>query len=181
MKSGWTILAAAAALLLPAAALRADGPIPTDKQKVPPKKVITEDDLRSAGRPQRGTVSVGTPDAPPETKDAKDGEAKPATSASPSPEPTESEKREAKQQELQKEIDFQAANIRSLQDQVNQAQTELNDLTEMTYSPAGTNTGRRTALIKLIEDANAQIQASRDKIQQMEDQARHAGVRVTVP
>jgi hypothetical protein len=180
MKSGWTILAASAALLLPVAALRADGPIPTDKQKVP-KKVITEDDLRSAGRPQRGTVSVGTPDAPAEAKDAKEGEAKPAASASPSPEPTEAEKRDSRQQEMQKEIDFQAANIRSLQDQVSQAQTELNDLTEMTYSPAGTNLGRRSALMKLIEDANAQIQASRDKIQQLEDQARHAGIRVSVP
>jgi hypothetical protein len=181
MKSGWTILAASAALLLPVAALRADGPIPTDKQKVPPKKVITEDDLRSAGRPQRGTVSVGTPDAPPEAKDAKGGEAKPAGTASPSPEPTESEKREARQQELQKEIDYQAANIRTLQDQVNQAQAELNDLSDMTFSPAGSSTGRRTALMKKIDDANAQIQASRDTIQQLEDQARQAGVRVSVP
>jgi hypothetical protein len=181
MKSGWTILAAAAAVLLPVAALRADGPIPTDKQKMPPKKVITEDDLRSGGRPQRGTVSVGTPDAPPETKEAKEGEAKPATSASPSPEPTESEKREARQQELQKEIDYQAANIRTLQDQIDKAQAELNDLSEMTFSAAGTNTGRRAGLMKLIDDGNAQIRTSREKIQQLEDEARRAGVRVSVP
>jgi hypothetical protein len=51
----------------------------------------------------------------------------------------------------------------------------------MTFSPAGTNTGRRSALMKLIDDANTQIQASRDKITQLEDEARRLGVRVSVP
>lgn len=182
MKNAWTILAVAAALLLPAAALRADGPIPTDKQKVPPKKVITEDDLRSAGRPERGTVSVGTPDTPPDAKDAaakEGGGGKPAVAAS--PEPTEADKRDARQKEIQTEIDYQSANIQTLQAQADKAQTELNDITDMTFSPAGTSTGRRTALMKLIDDANAQIKASRDKIAEMEEEARRLGVRVSVP
>lgn len=185
MTKRWTIALAAAALLLPPTLLRADGPIPTDKQKKPPKKVITEDDLRSAGRPERGTVSVGTPDAPaagaesaPSAKEGTEG-AKPAAAAS--PEPTESDKREARQKEIQAEIDYQAANIKTLQDQINTAQTELNDLTDVTFSADGTGTGRRAGLMKLIDDGNAQIKASRQTIADLEEQARRAGVRVTVP
>ncbi len=183
MKTRWTI-ALAAALLLPAAWLRADGPIPTDKQKKPPKKVITEDDLRSGG-PMRGTVSVGTPDAAPSDKpaDAKDGAAGGAAKgeAAAKEEPSESDKREARRKEMQAEIDFQSANIRSLQDQMAKAQTELNDLTDMTFSLAGTSTGRRTALVKLIDDAKAQIKTSEETIDRLEDEARRAGVSVARP
>ena len=183
MKTHWTI-ALAAALLLPAAFLQADGTIPTDKQKKPPKKVITEDDLRS-GRPLRGTVSVGTPDAAPEDKpaEAKDGAAGAAAKgeAAAKEEPTESEKREARRKEIQAEIDFQSANIKTLQDQINKAQTELNDLTDMTFSMSGTGTGRRTALMKVIDDAKAQIRTSEETIDRLEGDARRAGVPVTRP
>jgi hypothetical protein len=180
MTKSWTIALAAAALLLPAALMSADDkPIPTDKQKKPPKKVITEYDL--GGQPTRGTLSVGTPDTPAATEekasDAKQGDAKP----SPAPEPTESEKREARQKEIQAEIDYQAANIRTLQEQADTAQAQLNDLTDLTFSAEGTGTGRRAALMKLIDDANAQIRAARDTIATLEEQARQAGVRVNVP
>jgi chromosome segregation ATPase len=147
--------------------------------------VITEDDLRSGGRPTRGTVSVGTPDAPADSaekpSEAKEGAegAQPASAAS--PEPSESDKREARQKEIQAEIDYQSANIKTLQEQINTAQTELNDLTDMTFSAEGTGSGRRAALMKLIDDANAQIKASRDAIAGLEDQARQAGVRVNIP
>lgn len=179
MTRRWTV-ALAAALFLPAALASADGQkIPTDKQKKPPRKVITESDL--GAQPTRGTVSVGTPDAP--ATEQKGAEAKEAGTAAPaaSPEPSESDKREARQKELQAEIDYQAANITSLQDQVAKAQVELNDLTDLTFSAEGTGTGRRAALLKLIEDGNAQIKASRDTIATLEDQARQAGVRVSVP
>lgn len=185
MTRRWTIALAAAALLLPPALLRADGPIPTDKQKKPPKKVITEDDLRSGGRPTRGTVSVGTPDAPADSAAEKPSEAKEGAEgakpeAAASPEPSESDKREARQKEIQAEIDYQSANIKTLQEQIDTAQTELNDLTDMTFSAEG-GSGRRAALMKLIDDANAQIKASRDAIAGLEDQARQAGVRVNIP
>lgn len=181
MTRRWTIALAAAALLLPPALVSADGPIPTDKQKKPPKKVITEDDLRS-GRPARGTVSVGTAEVPAESSsEVKEGAEGAKPEAAASPEPTESEKREARRKEIQTEIDYQAANIKALQDQINTAQTELNDLTDLTFSPQGTSTGRRTALMKLIDDANAQIKTSRETIAGLEEQARQAGVRVTVP
>jgi hypothetical protein len=169
---------AAAALLLPGGLLRADGPIPTDKEKKPPKKVITEEDLR-AGRGSRGTVSVGTPDAQPSAEPAKEGEA--AKTAPAAEEPSEADKRETRRKEMQAEIDHESANVTQLQRQIDTAQKELNDLSDYTYSMPGTNTGRRAALLKLIEDANAQIKTSNEKIEQLQDEARRAGIAVTRP
>lgn len=181
MKRPWIIALAAAALSLPAALLCADGPIPTDKQKKPPKKVITEDDLRSGGRPTRGTVSVGTPDTPSEpAAETKEPTQAASPAAAASPEPTDAEKRETLQKEIQGEIDYQSANIKTLQEQADKAQAELNDLTDLTFS-AGQGTGRRGELMKLLDDAKAQMAASRQKIADLEEQARRAGVRVTVP
>jgi hypothetical protein len=174
-----TMVALAAALLLPVALLRADGPqVPTDKEKKPPKKVITEDDLRS-GRTSRGTVSVGTPDTPPSAEPAKDGEAAKADAAK--EEPSDSDKREARRKEIQEAINFESANIKSLQEQIDTAQRELNDLTDIPYSLPGTTTGRRGALLKLIDDANAMIKTSNEKIDKLEDEARHAGIAVSRP
>jgi chromosome segregation ATPase len=173
-----TIALAAASLLLPVALLRADGPIPTDKEKKPPKKVITEDELRSAGA-SRGTVSMGTPDAQPSPEAAKDGAAAKGEAAK--EEPSESEKRETRRKEIQDGINFESANIKSLQEQVDTAQKELNDLTDIAYSVPGTSTGRRAALLKLIDDANAMIKTSNEKIEKLEDEARHAGIAVSRP
>ena len=173
----WFVPAAAAALLLPAALLRADGPIPTDKQKKPPNKTITEDDLRAA-RAGRGTMSVATPDAQPSAEPAK-GEG--AGSAAAKEEPSESDKREARRKEIQDQVDYQSANIRKLREEIDTAQRELNDLGDYTFSLPGTNTGRRAALVKLIEDANGMIKTSNEKIDQLEDEARRAGVSVSRP
>jgi len=164
---------ALSALLLPAGTLRADAP-PKEKKS----KVITEDDLRS--RSTKGTVSVGTPDAPPDAAGATDaaGEKKADT---PKAEPTEDERREGVRAGLQKEIDHHALNIQTLQKQIDDAQKELNDLTDMTFTLPGTSGGRRAALLKLVEDANAQIQTSKDAITKAEDQARREGIRVNVP
>jgi len=175
----WTITLAAAALVLPAAWLRADGPIPTDQQKKPPKKVITEDELRS-GRPSRGTLSVGTPDAPPADKDAEAKDGEPAKAAA-KEEPSESDKREARRKAIQDEINFQSENIKVLQEQINKAQTELNDLTDLTFAAPGTSTGRRAGLMSLIDDANAQIKTSQETIERLEDEARRAGLAVSRP
>jgi hypothetical protein len=174
-----TIALAAASLLLPAALLRADGPIPTDKEKKPPKKVITEDELRSGGA-TRGTVSMGTPDAQPSAEPAKEGAAAKGEAAA-KEEPSESDKREARRKEIQDGINFESANIVSLQEQIDTSQKELNDLTDITYSMPGTSTGRRAALLKLIDDANAMIKTSNEKIEKFEDEARRAGIAVSRP
>jgi hypothetical protein len=159
---------ALAGLLVPAT-LRGDGPPPEKKSKV-----ITEDDLRRAR--SGGTVSVGTPDAPPSpeaTEEKKDDKA--------AKEPTEDERREGVRTSLQREIDHHAQNIQSLQKQIDDAQRELNDSTDQTLSLPGTTSGRRGALLKLVEDANAMIQQSKDAIEQAEEKARREGIRVNRP
>ena len=82
---------------------------------------------------------------------------------------------------LQREIDHHLKNIQSLQKQVDDAQKELNDNTEMPYSLPGTTSGRRGALLKLIDDANVMIQQSKDAIEQAEEKARREGIRVNRP
>jgi hypothetical protein len=161
---------ALAGLLVPAAARSADGP-PADKKK---PKVITEEDLRRAR--SGGTVSVGTPDAEPSP--AASGEKKDPAAAK---EPTEDERREGVRSALQAEVDHHVKNIETLQKQVDEAQKELNDNTEMPYSLPGTTSGRRGVLLKLIDDANGMIQKSKDAIDQAEEKARHEGVRVNRP
>ena len=160
---------ALAGLLVPAAARSADGP-PADEKK---PKVITEEELRRSR--SGGTVSVGTPDAEPSPAagaEKKDEAAK---------EPTEDERREGVRSQLQGEIDHHVKNIESLQKQVDDAQKELNDNTEAALSLPGTTSGRRGALLKLIDDANVMIQQSKDAIDQAEDKARREGIRVNRP
>jgi hypothetical protein len=122
---------------------------------------------------------VGTPDAQPSAEPAKEGEAARAEPAA--EEPTDAEKRETRRKEMQDEIDHESANVKQLQDQIDAAQKELNDLTDYTYSMPGTSTGRRAALLKLIDDANGMIKTSNDKITQLEDEARRAGIAVSRP
>ena len=162
---------ALAGLLVPAAARSADGP-PADEKK---PKVITEEDLRRSR--SGGTVSVGTPD--PVASPEAGGEKKKDEAAA--KEPTEDERREGVRSALQSEIDHHVKNIQSLQKQVDDAQKELNDNTEAAYSLPGTTSGRRGALLKLIDDANAMIKESKDAIDQAEDKARREGVRVNRP
>lgn len=161
---------AMAGLLAPAVARSADGP----PEKKP--KVFTEEDLRRAR--SGGTVSVGTPDAEasPAAEAKKDGAASKETK-----EQTEDERRDALRSSLQKEIDHHVENIASLQKQIDDAQKELNDNTDQSLSLPGTTSGRRGALLKLIDDANAMIQQSRDAIDQAEEKARREGIRVSRP
>jgi len=160
---------AMAGLLVPAVARSADGP----PEKKP--KVITEEDLRRSR--SGGTVSVGTPDAEPSPAAA---EAKKDDPAAPK-EQTEDERREALRASLQKDIDHHVANIQSLQKQIDDAQKELNDNTDQSLSLPGTTSGRRGALLKLIDDANAMIKESRDALDQAEEKARREGIRVNRP
>jgi hypothetical protein len=166
-----TMLAALAlSLAAPMAARSADGP---PEQKKP--KVITEDDLRRSR--SNGTVSVGTPDAPAE-KPAEAGDKKEGDK--PKAEPTDEEQRAALRKSLQAEIDHHVANIAALQKQLDDAQKEMSDASTISYDQPGTS-GRRTALQKLVDDATAQIQQSKDAIDQAEDKARRAGVSVSRP
>src|SRR5687767_4673845 len=115
------VLAAAALAVVPCLSSGEDDKKPSPR----PKKVLTEDDLRRAGR---GTVSQpGTPAEP-------DASASPSPDALPSPgvspEPTEEEKRATAGKTLQRHMDHYAKEVAARRAQIEKAQLELNDLTD---------------------------------------------------
>ena len=129
-------------------------------------KVITNDDLgsRSRARPPDSTEAQATPSPGAQGKQAAADEA---------PEKTPSELREEKQKEIQGKIDEQAGLIGAVQAEIDKAQLELNDLTDMTFG------GRRANLMKLIEDGKTEIAGFEQAISDFEEEARRAGVRVS--
>ena len=113
--------------------------------------------------------------AQPSAEPAKEGQ------AAAKEEPPESDQREARRKEIQDQIDSSSNMIKTWQEQIDTAQRELNDLTDYTFSMPGTTTGRRAALLKLIDEGNGKIKTAKEKIEQLEDEARRAGVAVSRP
>lgn len=87
-------------------------------------------------------------------------------------EPTPEEVRAAKQAELQAQLDEELDRMDRIRTVIAQAERELADLTDLTF---GT---RRANLQKLIEDGEAELEASEEKLVQIEREARFAAVRV---
>ena len=129
-------------------------------------KVITNDDLGSRSRvaPPASTEAQATPS--PGAQGSK-------ATADEKPEKTPSELREEKRAEIQGKIDEQVGLIRAVQEVIDTSQLELNDLTDMTFG------GRRANLMKLIEDGKAEIAGFEQAIEDLEEEARRAGVRVS--
>ena len=132
-------------------------------------KVLTNDDLASA----KGTVIVlPEPAAEPEPEAGATAEnaAKPAT-----PQPTEDELRAQAGAALQKQIDGEVEFIRAGEKAIAEWEAELNDITNYTFG------SRRAALMQNIEDARKHLADAQRKIDDLEDQARRQGIRVTLP
>lgn len=127
---------------------------------------ITEDTLRA---------SPGATANPVVDASAAQPGASPAASPSPgaTPEKTDEELRAEKQADIQKRVDEQKARMDKVREVMAEAQTELNDLANQTFG------GRRAALMKLIDDGNAELAACEARIADLEEEARRAGVRVS--
>jgi hypothetical protein len=164
------IVLAAALAAVPVLSARGDEKKPSPA----PKKVFTEDDLRSAGRP-KGTVSQPGSVSEPEPAASPSPGASPAAGASPSPEPTDEEKRAASAKEFQRHVNHYAKEIATRRASIDKAQLELNDLTD--YSVGG----RRASLIDQIAVWEKEIKDAEQDIANVEEQARRAGVRVSRP
>ena len=133
-------------------------------------KVLTNEDLANA----KGTVIV-LPEAAVEPEASAAG-SNGETAAKPAkPEPTEDEMRAQAGAALQKQIDEQAGIIRSAQKAIDGWEVELNDITNYTF---GT---RRAALMQSIDEARQAMAAAQRSIDDLEDQARRQGIRVTLP
>jgi hypothetical protein len=131
----------------------------------------------AAEAPPQGAVAVPSGTVAPAVPASPEAAASPSPAASPSasPEPTEEEKRAELANGLQTQIDNEVKSIAFTRAQIDKAQLELNDLTNLTFG------GRRKNLIEEIEKAQRRIAESEEKIAKLQEDARRAGVRVTRP
>ncbi|MCM2254052.1 MAG: hypothetical protein NDJ94_00135 [Vicinamibacteria bacterium] len=129
-----------------------------------PTRTITEAELKAAP----GTTANPVVDAP-----AEPGTATPGASPGASPEKTDDQLRDEKRVEIQKKIDEQKERMAKVRKMMDDAQLELNDLSNQTMG------GRRTALLKLVDDGTAELAACEARISELEEQARRAGVPVS--
>lgn len=151
----------------------------SSKKTSQPTKVYTNDDLRSArGNVAAPGVESQASASTPAQGEGSPGEDKESTKA----EPTEEEKRDKLRSELQSKIDEQRDFIDRLRKDIDRAQTELNDASNLVYSlPGAEPTGRRALLTRRIDENQKQIQRAQETISGLEEQARRQGLRVQVP
>ena len=139
-----------------------------EKQKKERKgqaKVYTEDDLRRAGM-----RTATPPEMAPAGEAAK---AEPAAAKPKGDEKTDDQLRAEKRAEFEKKIQEQLATIAQVRKAMDDAQRELSDLSNYTMGP------RRAALMKVLDDGNAEIAKANAAIADIEEQARRAGVSVS--
>jgi hypothetical protein len=141
------------------------------RKSVPkPAKVVTEEDLRSAG----GTVSsTSTPDSTP----AAGGDAKPAEGqagkegASAKKEKSEDELRAEAQTAWRKKLDAANAEMSQAQGLVTQIQAELNDTSGGVYTP------RRAGLQTQLDDARKRQANAEQSVSALSEEGRRNGWR----
>jgi len=134
-----------------------------------PGRVITETDLQRRYPASEATASTGTPKA----AETSSTSAKPAAKPGQPAEKTADELREERRAELQKKVDEQVKRIGEIRQTMDAAQTDLNDLSTLTFGP------RRAGLMKAVEDGKAEIAKIEQAIADLEDQARREGLRVS--
>lgn len=80
------------------------------------------------------------------------------------------DERSQRRSELQRQVDAQVKVIGVVQRAMADAQSELNDLTQLTFG-----NGRRAQLIQLVEDGQRELALAEQAIAGLEDQARRNG------
>jgi hypothetical protein len=84
------------------------------------------------------------------------------------------DERARQRQDLQRQLDEQVKIAGVVRKAMADAQNELNDLTQITFG-----SGRRTALIQLVEDGQRELARAEQAISGLEDQARRNGFVLT--
>ncbi len=123
-------------------------------------KVITEADVRSAPASPRAEGDSAPADA---------GAGAPQEAASPAPDS------EARRDEIQRELDAQAARIKDLRKQVDDAERELADAVGPSYGP------RRAQVARIRDDGRKAIDEFEARIAELLAEARRLGVSVSRP
>lgn len=142
-----------------------------ERRKGTTGKVITETDLRGAGRGVPSDVSEASSDAEGDTSAEGASAAADDKKAAPKGK-TEEEKRAYRQAAYQKQIDDEKAHIEDLKKDIAAREVELKDLTNYTYG------GRRADLLKFVDDANKAITDHEAQIEKLRAQARNEGLAI---
>lgn len=163
----------------PVSALQAASPQPSQEdqdKKVkeskppakPPARVITIDDLRDTRRSVR--------DEPAGEASTEGAKAQASTGAKGGKgEKSDEEVKAERSAEIQKKIDQQAKVIAAVRKAMDDAQTELNDVSNYTFG------GRRAALLKILEDGQAEVAKAEQTIADLEEEAQANGLSVSRP
>lgn len=134
-----------------------------------PARLFTDADLRAARGPVSFVETTTTEEAPGSLAGIPDlgfgGIDLPA-------EPAEAvvDERAQRQRELQQQVDDQVKILNVVAMAIADAQSELNDLTQILFG-----SGRRTQLIKLVEDGQRELARVEQTIAELEEQARRDG------
>jgi hypothetical protein len=133
-------------------------------------RVFTDADLRAA-RDRVGFVEVAAEaESPSSLGGIPDlgfgGIDLPATGT----EPVVVDERTQRRSDLQRQLDEQVKIMDVVRKAMADAQSELNDLTQLTFGP-----GRRAQLIKLVEDGQRELARLEQVIAQLDEQARRDG------
>jgi hypothetical protein len=135
-----------------------------------PVKSFSDGDLKGTGSSASTTTDAASDTASgATTPESADKSAKPAAK----PEKSDDEIRAEKRAELQKRIDDQRKKIEAITKVADDAQRELNDLTNFTYG------GHRDALQKVVDDGAAEKAKAQQAIEAAQEEARRLGVPVS--
>lgn len=139
------------------------------KQDSKPVKVMTEDDLRSAGSRGAASVMEGSPEAaaspaPGAAEGATEGEKK---AGEKTPDELKAEAQKAWREKLQ----AAEQDVARLAEEVEKAQTALNDLSGAMYGTA------RASRIERLEASRRQLAAAQQRVEDTREEGRRQGFR----
>lgn len=142
-----------------------------------PAKTFNSDNVKSAGKPAEDPVSAGAEGSAADAAGtAGDGVAAKSTPPrAKTAEKTDEQLRAEHRDEIQKKIDDQLKLMDIVREAMDEAQAELNDLTNYTLG------SRRGALLKRLEDGKAEIAKAEQTIADLEEEARRQGISVSRP
>jgi hypothetical protein len=137
-------------------------------------KVITESDLGGASQGTQGLESEASSDseAEPAAEGASTAEGATKGEKGGPKEKSEDEKRADRQASLQKELDAERAHIEGIKKDMAAREVELADTSNYLIG------GRRTALLKYVEDAKQAIATHEAQVEKLQEQARREGIPV---
>jgi len=141
-----------------------------------PAKTFNNDNVKSAGKPAEDPATAAEGSGTAAAGAAGEGAAGKSTAPeAKTAEKTEDQLRAERREAIQKKIEDQVKLMDIVREAMDEAQAELNDLTNYTMG------SRRGALLKRLEDGKAEIAKAEQTIADLEEEARRQGISVSRP